>query len=239
MIKASLRLSSQPVCATLNSGTVAVYQQRTNGCGRVWAIEYACKRDEGAAHVAIQSQRSPQLIWGSAKQAICINSVIHLLLLCLHTAFYSCCSFGKQASCMPSHVGMHGVHRPTVTGRTRFSHSSRCCSSSFANRYHIRQQASLIVRHASKQTLHNIQCFSATRTLRLRRSSNFGLMKSICAASVAEPQILQDSDLSEFVKLAEELAELAGSITQKYFRFGQLDGMNCVCCKHKCSPANS
>lgn len=36
---------------------------------------------------------------------------------------------------------------------------------------------------------------------------------------MAEGQTSSDSDLSQFVDLANELAELAGSITKKFFRY--------------------
>ena len=43
------------------------------------------------------------------------------------------------------------------------------------------------------------------------------------AAASAEAQSVVDSDLEEFVNLAEELAQAAGSITRQYFRCDQFD----------------
>ena len=47
-------------------------------------------------------------------------------------------------------------------------------------------------------------------------------MNAANSSALAEVQSFVDSDLTEFVNLADELAELAGSITKKFFRYGSI-----------------
>ena len=47
-------------------------------------------------------------------------------------------------------------------------------------------------------------------------------MGAVHSSAMAEAQSFLNSDLTEFVELADELAELAGSITKKFFRYGSI-----------------
>lgn len=76
----------------------------------------------------------------------------------------------------------------------------------------------LVVRsdRARKLRASRLCCFSAAGRQRMNPSCCNAVAK---ASSVAEAQPNLDIELSEFVQLADELAELAGSITKKFFRY--------------------
>lgn len=70
-----------------------------------------------------------------------------------------------------------------------------------------------------KQKQQGLSCFTAFGVHRLRQRSLTRRIAAVTANSMVQEQ-LSDSDFSEFVDLANELAELAGSITKRFFRYG-------------------
>lgn len=84
------------------------------------------------------------------------------------------------------------VHHPQPTARRANRLGLHACNLTFCLR-------------AGALSRHHIKCFAAR-------------MAPARAAASAEAQSVVDSDLEEFVNLAKELAQAAGSITRQYFR---------------------
>ena len=113
---------------------------------------------------------------------------------------------------MPRHVSMHGMPQTCSTRHARYTQVSRNCNGLSATRYHFSQH------RLHKQKQHGLSCFTVSGARRLRHRP---LIRCIAAAnpnSMAQEQ-LGDGNLPEYVDLANELAELAGSITKRFFRY--------------------
>lgn len=82
-----------------------------------------------------------------------------------------------------------------------------------------RKRRFLTVHRIHKLKQHGLSGFTATEARRLCQRSLGCRIAAASSNSMTQEQ-LGDTDLSQFVDLADELAELAGSITKRFFRYG-------------------
>ena len=120
------------------------------------------------------------------------QTLAHLHGLQLANATRHVTYIGKHNSTCSIQSIISSVHHPQPTARRANRFGLHACSQTFCHR-------------AGALGRHPIQRFAA-RMLPAR------------AAASAEAQSVVDSDLEEFVNLAKELAQAAGSITRQYFR---------------------
>jgi len=129
-----------------------------------------------------------------------------------------------QIGCMPQTLAqLHGLQHANATRPVTYTrqHNTTCSIQGIKSQVHHPQPAARWANrfglHACSQNFclrpcafsrHHIKCFAAR-------------MAPARAAASAEAQSVVDSDLEEFVNLAKELAQAAGSITRQYFRCDQ------------------
>ncbi|KAL3157581.1 hypothetical protein ABBQ32_012032 [Trebouxia sp. C0010 RCD-2024] len=113
------------------------------------------------------------------------------------------------------HVSMHGVPQPYAARPsciTKINLGARCM---IQHRIH---RPGLAVHGRHRQEQQGPSCFTAAGAHRLRHRSLARRIAAGSSDSMTEEGPGSDIDLSQFVDLANELAEVAGSITKKFFR---------------------
>ena len=120
---------------------------------------------------------------------------------------------------MPSsHVSMHGVpHAGAVRHARCIGDSSNHSYMSTMNHRPSKQWLGIHRPHKHKQS--GLYCFNTYKVPRSSQRVPLCCIAAASSSSVAEERPSADSDLSLFVDIANELAELAGSITKKFFRY--------------------
>lgn len=114
------------------------------------------------------------------------------------------------------HVSMHGVPQPYAARPsciTKINLGARCM---IQHRIH---RPGLAVHGRHRQEQQGPSCFTAAGAHRLRHRSLARRIAAGSSDSMTEEGPGSDIDLSQFVDLANELAEVAGSITKKFFRY--------------------
>lgn len=115
----------------------------------------------------------------------------------------------------PTHVSMHGV--PQACAARPSCTTGISCSDRYMIQHRI-HRPDFAVHRCHIQEQQGPSCFKA-RAHRLRRRSLARRIAAGSSDSMTEAGPGSDSDLSQFVDLANELAEVAGSITKKFFRY--------------------
>ena len=126
----------------------------------------------------------------------------------------------------PRHVSMHALPHAFAAQRSRCIERTSKCGVRCTIQHQLHRTGLAVHRHL-RQKQQGSSCFTASGVHRLCQRSLDRRGAARSSDSMAESQPVSDSDLSQFVDLANELAEVAGSITKKFFRY----------CSGPCKPS--